>query len=73
MRLARICLVPRHAHGESPDEELSKAHVLTFRSQQQVEVDEAGIGRFGCMDRDRVLLFQDHGSVRRDEFNQRAP
>ena len=43
MRLAGICLVPRHANSEPTDEELSEVYVLPFRAQQQIEVDEAGI------------------------------
>ena len=43
MRLARVGLVPRHAHREPTHEEFAEVHVPPLGAQQQVEVLEKGV------------------------------
>src|SRR5258705_8879164 len=71
--LARIGLVPRHAHRKAADKEFAEGHVLFSGAEQEVEVDRVSVGGFGRMEGDSVLFFEYDVAIRRDELDERAP
>src|SRR2546423_5271529 len=73
MPLAWVVFVPWHANRQTAHKELSEGHVITLGAQEDFEIDDVNIGRFRRVDGDRILFFEHNRSVRRHEFDERAP